>query len=162
MWQPWATFTLPRPVALHPLKGWETRHWDFRAKGGLRRLELPVSIVIHATKRFDQGFLRSIPKLYALSGYPKITLGAIIAVGTIADVWRTETLVEHWEKRADRGDPRPGFEYALGDFSPRRFGWKLENVRALRQPIPFKGRQEPLYVLDRAIAEEVDAQVRGA
>jgi hypothetical protein len=32
-------------------------------------------------------------------------------------------------------------ERFLGDFSPGRFGWVLENVRALDTPIPYRGAQ---------------------
>jgi hypothetical protein len=32
-------------------------------------------------------------------------------------------------------------ETALGDYTPGRYGWVLDNARALATPIPYKGRQ---------------------
>lgn len=47
-----------------------------------------------------------------------------------------------------------------GDCSPGRFGWRLEGVRALAEPLPLEGRQS-LWSLTPAIAAEVLARASG-
>lgn len=157
MWQPWAMFTLPQPSGAPPLKGWETRHWSPLNKGGLQRLELPIPVVIHATKRLERKFLESINPLYAEAGYPRIVTGALIGVGIITEVQKTDDLLRHWKEMT--WSRALAAEQELGDYSPGRFAWKLEEVRALLHPIPFTGRQEPLYKLDSSIEKMIDTQL---
>lgn len=40
----------------------------------------------------------------------------------------------HWEWRLEYGP-----EYYFGDYSPHRYGWLLDDIKALPEPIPCKG-----------------------
>ncbi len=56
--------------------------------------------------------------------------GAAVAITDLTDCLPAENL---------ELDPY-GLERHFGDFSPGRYAWKLENVRAI-EPFPVKGRQ---------------------
>ena len=45
-------------------------------------------------------------------------------------------------KNGDIAVPLPtGNDLAFGDYSPSRYAFKLEQIRALPEPIPFRGSQ---------------------
>lgn len=113
--QPWATL-----VALGH-KRVETRSWSTRYRG---------PIAIHAAKGFP-GYAREFASLErAIGRLPqRIPRGAIVAVAELVDVRRTEEAAQMVE----------GLERHLGDFSPGRFAWLLSNVRALSEPVGYRG-----------------------
>lgn len=130
LYQPWATF-----VALGA-KRYETRHWHHDYTG---------PIAIHAAKTQEQMVLcyeepfRSILEDLGISPpfTPHIPFGAIVAIGEVTEYYKTFgtlTRLADGKEISDR-------EYDLGDYSPGRFAWCLENVRALPEPIPYKGAQ---------------------
>ena len=41
----------------------------------------------------------------------------------------------------------------FGDFSPGRFAWRLENVRAFKEPLSIRGKQGLFDVDDRIVQE---------
>jgi hypothetical protein len=99
-----------------------------------------------------------------------LSFGAIVAVADLTDCRPTDsfTVGELDGLRrypADRAgfipDDGPRSEYAdtwsermLGDFRPGRFGFVLENIRALESPILVRGRQR-IFNLDEATASVV-------
>jgi len=116
--QPWAS-----AMALG-LKRIETRSWSTALRG---------PIAIHASKGFPvwakefamfevASYLNHAPEWY-----PR---GAIVAVGILTDVVRTETLRLQIMER----------EEFFGDYTAGRFGWIFEDIRPLRQPVPATGR----------------------
>jgi hypothetical protein len=120
LWQPWATL-----VAIGA-KHYETRHWPTGYRGPL---------AIHAAKRWtpEQGDLCiTEPFRTALRGFHlRLPLGELLAICDLAGCFTTNY-------------PPPGIsgdEIAFGDWSPGRFAWRLENVRCLTPPIPWKGSQ---------------------
>jgi hypothetical protein len=160
LWQPWASAIAVGAKCI------ETRHWKTDYRGPL---------LIHAAKRQltreDWDFI-DLTVWWQVANYPeksqhrednyrasqwikKLPLGAIVAVARLVDC-RPITM------RNGVGTLcRPGhsqdvseMETALGNFTPGRFGWVLSNVRALPQPIPFKGAQGLFYVPDELIPEE--------
>jgi hypothetical protein len=54
---------------------------------------------------------------------------------------------------------RPRDELLLGDFTPGRFAWRLENVRRLSRPIPVKGRQR-LWTPSPELLAQVEEELR--
>lgn len=131
LWQPWAS-----AIALGH-KRIETRHWQTAYRG---------PIAIHAARRWtaaERAYAEHFAHFMQMpSGYP---LGAIVAIARLIDVRPTEELCCQISLREDE----------LGDYSPGRFGWLLQDIRPLVAPIPAKGMQG-LFNL----TAEVEAQVR--
>lgn len=113
--QPWATL-----VALGH-KRIETRSWSTSFRG---------LVAIHAAKGFP-GYAREFAQVErALGRIPaRIPRGGIVAVARLVDVMRTEEVASRIS----------GLERHLGDYTPGRFAWILEEVRALPEPIPCRG-----------------------
>lgn len=142
LWQPWAT-----AIALGS-KTIETRHWETKYRGRL---------AIHAAKRCNleelehiaaqpcwRGALHPITnKLRGLMANPRtfraeLPFGALVATCTIVDCRPSESFpgFERW------ANPSGSWTNAdMGDFSPGRFGWMLEDIEALPAPIPWRGGQ---------------------
>jgi activating signal cointegrator 1 len=117
LWQPWAT-----AIAVGN-KRVETRHWTTRYRGPL---------AIHAAKRWgpDQREFASVE--HALGRLPaRVPLGVIVATCRLVDIRPTQEL--HPTVSA--------VERLYGNYEWGRFGWLLEDVVALPEPIPFKGGQ---------------------
>lgn len=122
--QPWAT------LLACGVKRFETRSWRTRYEG---------TIAIHASARLqpeDRIWAREdldVGKLLRECGYADVTelpLGAILAVGTLFGCWPTRTFPVAGLSRIER---------ALGDFSPGRWAWRLDNVVRLPEPVPARG-----------------------
>lgn len=125
LYEPWASL-----VAL----GWkriETRSWSTKYRGPL---------AIHASKNgywvAETGtILKSAGKTpEEIREFRKLAepwpLGKILAVATLAGCEETQDIV------------RQGLsvqEVALGNYSPGRWGWKLEDLRRLPNPVACKG-----------------------
>lgn len=129
LWQPWASL-----IAIGA-KRIETRSWDTLYRG-------PVAI--HAAKKWDKRLMeiaRSFafdttlrPKSLAVdrSGVTALPFGCIVATGRLVRVERiTFGYVRHL-------DP---LEAEFGDYTPGRFAFHFEDVRALQTPIPYRGAQ---------------------
>lgn len=129
LWQPHA-----QAIALG-LKPWETRDWPTRYRGPL---------AIHAAKRpwTDTGMwhegarakLRS--ALHGHLGGFFLPFGAVVCVAELVDCVPTRELrgvipeeAEFW------GD------FSDGETGAGRFAFRLQNVRALAEPVPVRGQQ---------------------
>ena len=132
MTQPWATLVAVGENSI------ETRSWGTSYRG---------SLAIHSAK----GFPRDARELCGRSPYREglrrhgyedalsLPLGAVIAVAELVDVIKfTRGTLGDVRARAQKGE-FPPHEADFGDFSPGRYGWFLEDVRALREPIPARG-----------------------
>ena len=128
LWQPWASM-----IAIG-CKVNETRSWKTLHRG---------PIAIHAAKRFREDemifardvilFHRPIQdaiRTYGMSCLADFPLGAIVAVANIIDVIPTE----------DAYGIYGVVDYELGDYTPGRFAWLLEDIKHL-PPIPCRGAQ---------------------
>src|SRR6185295_8909015 len=118
--QPWATL-----VALG-IKRIETRSWSTSHRGPL---------AIHAAKNWsseDRDFARQLELRHVLPEDVELPHGAVVATALLVDVLSTDDLLS-----------APGAvsetERWLGDFRARRFGWILQDVVALEQPVPARG-----------------------
>lgn len=72
--------------------------------------------------------------------------GVIIAVATLKDCIAVSN-ANRTELHKDRGG---WCEYDLGNYGTGRYGWLLEDVRAI-EPIPYKGEQGLFDVPDSVI-----------
>jgi pimeloyl-ACP methyl ester carboxylesterase len=157
--QPWATL-----VAIGA-KQIETRSWHTSYRG---------LVAIHAAKGFpksaralcvDDPFRTALERggvefkgqpvrHWYHSPYPyrmvsELPLGAIVAVATLADVFRTDVYCVPGERRQQ--------EHAFGDFTPGRYAWLLDDVRRLTAPIQCKGALG-LWT----VPADIESQIQGA
>lgn len=159
LWQPWASL-----IAIGA-KQIETRHWATRYRGPLaihaakRTTELrEISGNTAIWKAFEGAGMLHYPakvddnwsdddigaEFYFSSAREKLRwcplpLGAIIAVVELTDcvpTWKGGGLGECWLR-----DSLSEQERSFGDYSAGRFGWRLQNVRSLSEPVPYKGEQ---------------------
>jgi hypothetical protein len=134
LWQPWAT-----AIALQ-LKKIETRGWYTSYRGPL---------AIHAAKRWtveEREFLEDMQELHFFPTGVDVPLGAIVAVVNLENCVRTEKLLSI-----------STLEESWGNYGPERFGFMLSNIRALPEPIPFRGAQGFFYVPDHILSGGVPA-----
>jgi hypothetical protein len=152
LWQPWAS------AIAAGAKRIETRHWATRYRGPL---------AIHAAKRKNVaelmhyhacwnwiGAMRPLGWGWGKHNYDidRLPFGAIVAVCDLVDCRPTDSFTQ-----AELDTPRRPVhavtdawdwtERQMGNFDLGRFGWVLDNVRALPEPIPCKGRQG-LFAVD--------------
>lgn len=114
--QPWAS-----AIAVgHKLI--ETRSWSTAYRGPL---------AIHASAKMTNADRVFAHREWAAGRieFP-LPFGVIVATCTLVDIRRTEDLT-------DLSD----LELSYGDFSPKRFGWILQDVKALDPPAPARGAQ---------------------
>lgn len=131
LWQPWAS-----AIAIGE-KSIETRHWISHHRGPL---------LIHAAKKGPKLVVADCIDVLDLNlDAEHIPYGALVAVAKMVRCCRAEDL-----EVSSRED-------VLGDFSRGRFGWVLEDVRAFKQPIPFRGKQGIFNVPEDVVADELRA-----
>lgn len=130
LWQPWAS-----AIALG-LKRIETRSWSTSYRGPL---------AIHAAKRWQSDQREFAAAEAALDRLPnRLPLGAIVATAELVDVKRSEELETEVS----------AVERLYGDYSPGRFGWVLDNIKPLDEPVPFKGSQGFFFVPDSLVCND--------
>jgi hypothetical protein len=127
LWQPWAS-----AIALGHNRV-ETRHWSTKYRGPL---------AIHAARRWSAE-QREFASAEAALGRlpPMLPLGAIVAVATLVDVRRTEELVSQVS----------AVERLYGDYGRGRYGWLLEDITLLSEPLPWRGHQAFFTVPDELL-----------
>ncbi len=164
LWQPWATAVAVRAKRI------ETRHWSTDYRGPL---------LIHAAKRCNKTEMRDYagdrhwldalrPAGATQAGcaplWELLPLGAVVAVCNLVDCRPSEsfTTMELDGLRRHEGEPQHwGWsERMMGNFEPGRFGWVLDNIHPLRQPIPFKGGQSFFDVPRFLVAQDLEAWPR--
>lgn len=129
LWQPWAS-----AIALG-YKKIETRGWTTRYRGPL---------VIHAAKRWtadEREMARDIADHVGNDALIQPPLGCIVAVANLVSARPTEHLVDEISE----------IEEMLGNYGPGRYGLMLEDVRPLREPLPFRGMQGFFEVPDEML-----------
>jgi hypothetical protein len=131
LWQPWASAIADGEKRI------ETRHWSTYYRGPL---------LIHAAKQGPKSQVADwIDDLMLDLDVDLIPFGALVAVSKLARCCRAEDL--DVSEREDQ----------LGDFSEGRFGWMLTDVRAFKEPIPFKGMQGIFDVPEDVVADALKA-----
>ena len=124
LWEPWAT-----AIAVG-LKQYETRSWGTRYRGPL---------AIHAGRTIDQEVLAHAKTIYP--DFPDPMPGAILCVVRLNDCRRMT-------------EPPNTDETFWGDFGSGRWGWQLDNIVRLKQPLQVIGHQG-LWRLDTATEKEL-------
>ena len=141
--EPWAT-----AIALG-LKTLETRGWPTHYRGQL---------AIHASKTINERALIWYASRNVLPGDIKLNPGTIVAVCSLKEVWPTHKLMN----RGWYSDPSIPIvtedEYDLGEFAYGRYGWELNNITALEEPIPIRGYQG-LWNVPPEIEEAIKLQM---
>jgi hypothetical protein len=165
LWQPHASLCIA-PDPAHdgePAKPHETRSW---APG----LPTPFAVAIHATKMVTPAMRESfaVPGIRTIlkrcgfypddprpllagkmtSEFAPLPLGAIVG---LARVLVARPMPDARPMHAD--------DDILGYWRPGRYAWRLGSTVVLPSPIPFSGRQEPLYDLDVTTRERINAQL---
>ncbi|MEP0872448.1 ASCH domain-containing protein [Trichocoleus desertorum AS-A10] len=156
LWQPWASL-----IALN-LKRYETRSWgtDYRGK-----------LAIHAAKRpIVRDELQAIA--YAMGGCgcsmtefahfeqaveQDLPLGAIVAIADLTDC----PVMRLHHPQAIAGieiEAQSPLEQSVGLWESGRYAWKLENVIALPEPIPFRGGQGLRVLSDETVLQAIAQQ----
>lgn len=121
LWQPWAS-----AMALGS-KRIETRHWATSYRG---------TLAIHAAKRFVQ-------KEQEGNRVSPVWMGALWGAKILMNLEKAQSLHYLSLHRLPFG--------AMGDYTPGRFGWVFENIRPLKAPVLFKGKQGFFNVPDDLI-----------
>lgn len=125
LWESWASFVA------RGYKKWETRSWptSYRGPLAIHAAKTAEEIWSYRLKLSEAGIIEN---LDAPDDFPKEDrdwpLGCIVAVCVVTDCRPTA------EVQPSR------MEKALGDYTPGRFAWILENVRAVK-PLPHRGMQ---------------------
>ena len=156
LWQPWAS-----AIALGS-KRIETRSWPTNYRGPL---------AIHASKRWtrEEQELNCYYYWCAALGtrmaqrdtiWDKMPLGCVVATCDLVDCRPTGSFrldeIEH-ERRSPLIDELGALhsytwtERLMGNFELGRFGWVLDNIKPLAEPIPFKGAQGLFEVPDELL-----------
>lgn len=150
LWQPWASLVAWGEKRL------ETRHWSTSYRG---------PIAIHATKIFPFDAretclvtpFRRVLAEHGIRHTEDLPRGAIIAVCDLVSCTRTD-----WKWTAPEFvsplSCYPLQERQFGDFSAGRYAWKLDNVRALLEPIPCRGAMG-LWTPDSELAAAIQTAV---
>ena len=136
LWDPWASFI----AAGH--KRYETRAWKtpYRGPLAIHAAQTPKCIKDGTTERLVKEIGEDWEK-WKNFNWP---YGKIIVLCDLKDCIRT----------IDCRKDIHGVDRILGDYSVGRWAWRLENVRVLKNPIPFKGMQG-IRVLPKEIEEQV-------
>lgn len=137
LWQPWAS------LVAFGLKQYETRHWYTSYRGPL---------LIHAAKRkakpedlknivigaIDRGATREQLELLDQLYRSELPLGAIVALTELTDCLEMSEQKTKWQIHIPS---QTAVERLAGNWKNGRFAWKLENIRALPEPIIASGKQ---------------------
>lgn len=159
LWQPWAS-----AIAVGA-KSIETRHWSTHHRG---------PIAIHAAKRRVPQELIHIHSHWNWQGAMRplrwsfgnrfnddmnaLGFGVLVAVCDLVDCRPTDsfTQAELDSRRRPNGETSDSYDWTerqMGDFALGRFGWVLENIRRLSQPIHFVGKQGLFNVPDALLSD---------
>jgi hypothetical protein len=140
-----------------------SRPMPYRGPVAIQASKVWTPVEADAWARFSSRFGDRFPALTVLP-----PLGAVVAVAELVDIFMfgsdprrhevmdrdpTGTIVGRRVVEVDEDD------LACGDFTCGRWGWQLENVRALATPIELRGRQG-LWGLDEDEERAVRAAVR--
>lgn len=161
------------------LKHYETRSWatNYRGKLAIHAAKQPfVSEYGNALiQEYDRAWLDALKLAHdagilndrsRLPFAHQLPLGAIVAVVdlvdclTMSDAWAAPGHINNFEKGAWHVliNAQTELERAVGDWRVGRRAWKLDNILALPEPIPYKGGQG-LRFLEEDVASLIDAQL---
>lgn len=123
-------FTVYQPYAyaiVAGLKRYETRPRRTNIRGRVA-VHAGMVDILQRRRLSDREFWET---LAAINGKTELPRGAVVGTVEIVDCVPVENIVD---KLNDR-------ERALGDYSPGRFAWVLQNPIIFGKPIPARGKQ---------------------
>jgi hypothetical protein len=123
--QPWAS------LVACGAKNWETRSWSTNYRGPLAIHAAAGLAPIHGMAGLRRWLRRHPEAARLLSAAEELPRGAILATCRLVDVIPTSCVMPA---------RLPKLEWMLGDYTPGRFAWRLEDVEALAEPISCAGR----------------------
>lgn len=145
LWQPWASL-----IAVGAKK-YETRSWVSNHRGpllicaaqrGMSKQDFFTMVLASPAIRKALRPLIDYPEELEITSYlwthlleRDLPFGKAVAIAYQTGCYRTEDFINNPEVY-----PLSENERAFGNFSPGRYAWKLENVRAI-EPFTVKGRQ---------------------
>lgn len=125
--QPWATL-----IAIGEKK-FETRSWQTHYRG---------QIAIHAGKSIDKEAFNKFSHIlnkYGITKIEDLPVGSIVAKAEIVECHRVFS--DYGNKAImETGIKIDGDEYLFGNYEEKRYGWELNNVVELDEPIEVKGK----------------------
>jgi len=132
LWNPWAALVAWGYKTIET-RCWETSyrghiaiHAAARKSGQLRRIAQALPCVTEYGEGYD-------PVLHGITAdYDRLAFGSVVAVGELVTCFQFTESIKY--RLSD-------FELAIGDYTPGRFAWVLDNVRPLSVPVPAKGYQ---------------------
>ena len=151
LWQPWATL-----IALG-LKQYETRSWstDYRGKLAIHAAKRPVNKDELADISYSSAGHLTWEQMSAID-YP---LGQIVAIADLTACLEMVGDISRSPSEVANIHLQTWLETAVGDWQTGRYAWKLENVVALPQPIPFKGGQGLRRLTDAEALKAIESMV---
>lgn len=131
LWQPWASLCFtPRHADFRMVKVHETRHWPAPPR------VIGQRVLIHAAQkrcRFEADEISELCERAFPMGadYPtELPYGAYVGSALLAG-----------SNLMPVAQPAHDDDEIAGNWEPGRFAWLLDEPRALKEPIPAKGRQ---------------------
>lgn len=128
-WQPWASLHVAG-FKLH-----ETRGYPTKVRG---------AVALHASKTLVRQVEPQLDLLCTLAFGADwrepgvLPLGCVVAVADLTGCYRADHLAE------GRPPLLPAIrecDWLSGNYADGRWGWRMDRVRALREPLPLKGKQ---------------------
>ncbi|MBX3482522.1 ASCH domain-containing protein [Phenylobacterium sp.] len=125
LWEPWAS------LIVCGAKWHETRHWPTKVRG---------LVAIHAAKKCDRpGAPDEVCEVFLGPGWARTRpAGCVVAVAQLTGCYHAAHLVEGRPPLLAATD---NLDQRCGNFDPGRYGFRLDHVRPLREPLPLIGRQ---------------------
>jgi hypothetical protein len=129
LWEPWAS------LIVAGFKRHETRHWSTKVRG---------RVAIHAAKKIDvEGAPTNLCDFALGAGWQKNRpRGCVVAVANLTGCYLADHLIEG---RRPLLQPVEECDELAGNYSDGRFGFRLDDVRPLREPLPLISRQTPFW-----------------
>lgn len=127
--QPWATLVMAGVKRIET-RSWQTSHRGRIAIHAAKAMDIEAADLAERSRRF--GLIATKPEALprgVLLGY--VTLVNIVATEAVVDGGLGEEARRRW--------PYTEREDSLGDFSPGRFAWLLEDPFAIPVPVPMRG-----------------------
>ena len=147
LWQPWASAIAVKAKRIET-RGWSTDYRGplaihaARTTTGLLNLAFAPTLSQTRAQRIDlwASVFGMPPHKSMIDVLQDLPRGVIVATCSLVDVVPTAALVAGID--LTRYTPFGAIrERELGDFAPGRYAWLLENIVALAEPVPCRGRQ---------------------
>lgn len=141
-------------------KKWETRNWQPTTRGEVAITSSKAFTDAYKAVCLEKSFREVIAPnvsdgdfIYAVNSMP---CGSVMCVGQLVEVITSEEwLARHKAGQAGYTDQ----EKAFGNYEPRRFAWRFENMILLPKMIPCRGKMS-IWDLPGSIEAQVREQMQ--